>query len=199
MSQGSLVIFIKEPVAGRVKTRLGRSVGFARAAVLARIMAGRTIVRARQGPWRTILAIDPPTALFRLGFCARGLWRTPQVKGDLGKRMAHVFAAARAGPVVIIGADAPGLRAAHIHQAFEKLKGADAVFGPAEDGGFWLMGLARRRGAPNLFQGVRWSSEAALTDTLQSLPTDFRIAYLERLYDIDEAQDIERLGHLSTA
>lgn len=197
MSKGSLVVFLKAPVAGHAKTRLGAAVGAGRAAALARVMAARTIARVRQGPWRTILAIDPPTALLSGGAWPGGLYQTPQIKGDLGARMGHVMKRAPAGPVVIIGADAPDLRAAHIRQAFARLKGADAVFGPAEDGGYWLIGLARRPVPPRLFEGVRWSSETALEDTLKSLPPSFRIAFLERLCDIDEAEDLRRLGHLS--
>ena len=160
---GTLFIFLKAPVAGRVKTRLGAEIGAGRATALFRVMTSQTIQHASDGPWRTVLAVDPPSVLS--GF--DNLWpphlpRIAQTKGDLGMRMVAVFRSVMPGPVVIIGADAPRLRNDHIREAFSKLAACDAVFGPADDGGYWLIGLARRRTAPNLFQGVRWSTRHAL-------------------------------------
>lgn len=191
----TLIIFVKAPVAGRVKTRLARDVGPARAAALFRVMSAQAIANAGGGVWKTVLAVDPPSA------CARGpaSWprrfqRTPQAKGDLGERMRRAFDAAPPGPAIIIGADAPGARRRHIAAAFRALAGADAVFGPADDGGYWLIGLARRRAAPDLFNGVRWSSAQALKDTLASLPQGFRVSFIDPLRDIDDARDLEALG-----
>lgn len=198
--RATVIVFVKAPQAGRVKTRLGADVGMGRAAALFRIMTERTISEAMKGPWRMVLAVDPPRAL--AGF--ETLWpselvRTPQARGDLGARMRHAFDVAAPGPVVIIGADAPGMRARHLREAFAALNGADSVFGPAEDGGYWLIGLARRRAAPGLFNGVRWSTKHALADTVESLPSSFRIQYLERLRDIDTAHDLSAMGSRATA
>lgn len=197
MMQGSLIVFLKAPKAGRVKTRLGREIGMGRAACLFRLMSAATLEEARRGPWRKIIAVDPPGALF--GW--RALWpsafgRMVQSPGDLGARMKAAFNAAPKGPVVIIGADAPGMRAAHLRAAFEALGRADAVFGPALDGGYWLIGLARRRPAPGLFQNVRWSSSHALADTLASLPKSYTVDYLPALRDLDNAEDLRALGPL---
>lgn len=198
--RATVIIFVKAPQAGRVKTRLGADVGMGRAAALFRIMTERTISEAMKGPWRTVLTVDPPRAV--AGF--ETLWpsqlvRTPQARGDLGARMRHAFNIAPPGPVVIIGADAPGLRARHLREAFAVLKGADVVFGPAEDGGYWLIGLSRRRATPGLFNGVRWSTKHALADTIKTLPSQFRIQYLERLRDIDTAHDLSAMGPRATA
>lgn len=189
--RGTVVIFVKAPQAGRVKTRLGAELGMARAAALFRIMTERTIREAEKGPWGTVLAVDPPwTAHENATFWPRRLPRVIQGPGDLGDRMGRMFDGAQAGPVVIIGADAPDLRARHLREAFHKLRGADAVFGPAEDGGYWLIGLARRRSAPELFNGVRWSTKHALHDTLKTLPESFDVRMLETLRDIDEVKDL---------
>ncbi len=198
--RGTVFVFVKAPRAGQVKTRLGADVGMGRAAAMFRVLTERTIAEAAKGDWRTVLAVDPPSAVS--GWDA--LWpprllRAAQRPGDLGARMARVIAAAPPGPIVIIGADAPGLRARHLRQAFHALGRIDAVFGPAEDGGYWLIGLARRKPAPGLFHGVRWSSAHALEDTLASLPQNFDVQYLERLSDIDEAKDLSLLGPRSTA
>ncbi len=94
------------------------------------------------------------------------------------------------GPACVIGADIPGITAQHIAQAFQALGGNDAVFGPAPDGGYWLIGLKHpRRQPPSLFQGVRWSTGHALADTKCSLP-DYRIADLASLADVDEVADL---------
>lgn len=192
---GTLIIFVKAPVAGRVKTRLAASLGAGRAAAIYRRLTANTIAHAAGGRWRTALAVDPATSL-------RGcspLWpaelrRMAQGKGDLGARMRRLIDAAPAGPVVIIGSDAPALRARHIHAAFKALEGADAVFGPAPDGGYWLIGLARRRGRAPDFRGVRWSSAHALDDTKQRLAPSFRVTMLGVLADIDDAGDLDRAG-----
>ncbi len=116
----------------------------------------------------------------------------PQGGGDLGDRMGRVMRAAPTGPVCIIGADIPGITRAHIGRAFRALGNHDAVFGPAPDGGYWLIGLRRTAPPPStLFQGVRWSSPDALTDTISTLP-GLRIAQIDTLRDVDRAADLYR-------
>jgi rSAM/selenodomain-associated transferase 1 len=193
--RGTLFIFLKAPIAGRVKTRLARTIGAPRAAALFRVMSANTIARASAGPWRTVLAVDPLTDFSGWPHLwPRRFDRLAQARGDLGVRMAAAFDAAPPGPVVIIGADAPGVRADLIGAAFAALGRHDAVFGPADDGGYWLIGLARRRAAPNLFGQVRWSSEHALADTLGALPTTSSVGFVDRLRDLDDADDLAALG-----
>ncbi|MDZ7628192.1 MAG: TIGR04282 family arsenosugar biosynthesis glycosyltransferase [Parvularculaceae bacterium] len=191
----TLVIFVKAPVAGRVKTRLAKDLGAGRAAAIYRRLTANTIAQAEIGNWRTILAVDPVGAL--RGY--ENLWpariaRIAQGRGDLGARMRRVLDKSPKGPVIIIGSDAPGLCARHIRAAFKALEGADAVFGPATDGGYWLIGFARRRGRAPAFDGVRWSSDNALKDTLASLPAGSRVTLLEALADIDDAADLATAG-----
>ena len=195
MTVGTVIIMVKAPVAGRVKTRLGADIGMARSAALFRTMTAQTIARAGAGPWRTIIAVEPFSAMEGYG----NLWptafdRISQAKGDLGNRMREAMKAFPLGPVVIIGADALGLRSSHIRMAFSALRGADAVFGPAEDGGYWLIGLARRRGASSLFEDVRWSTKYALADTKKSLPARFTVAELPVLSDVDTIDDLPVRG-----
>ncbi len=191
----TLIIFVKAPVAGRVKTRLARDLGPGRAAAIFRHLTTQTVAEAAKGDWRTLLAIDPPAAIG--GFST--VWpprygRMVQSRGDLGERMKTAFDAAPTGPVVIIGADAPGLRARHIRRAFHALAGADVVFGPSEDGGYWLVGLSRRRTADGIFHRVRWSTKHALKDSIASLPKGFRVAMIGRLRDIDDVKDLRSVG-----
>ncbi len=197
--RGTVFVFAKAPRAGAVKTRLAADIGAARAAALFRIMTERTAATATEGDWRTIIAVDSASALAGWDHLfPPHLERRAQGPGDLGARMGRVLRAAPPGPAIIIGADAPGVREDHIQGAFQALRGADAVFGPAADGGYWLIGLARRRAAPGLFAGVRWSTASALDDTLKTLPATFKTAMLETLADIDEARDLVHLGARST-
>ncbi|MGB1208123.1 MAG: TIGR04282 family arsenosugar biosynthesis glycosyltransferase, partial [Paracoccaceae bacterium] len=118
------------------------------------------------------------------------LWRIPQGAGDLGARMRRAMDGLPPGPVVLIGSDIPDVRPAHIAQAFAALGGRDLVFGPAPDGGFWLVGHSRRRPAPwGFMRGVRWSSRHALADTQATWP-GAKTAQVAALRDVDTAVDL---------
>jgi len=194
--QQTLVIFLKEPRPGRVKTRLGREIGMTGAAWWFRHQSARLIRRLGNDPrWRTMLAVSPD----REGLASR-VWparlaRWPQGPGDLGARMGRALRETppgkRPGPVIIVGADIPGLGADHVAEGFRLLGHHDAVLGPAPDGGFWMIGLRRGgRAVPKgLLRGVRWSSPHAMADTLASLaPLD--VGFGATLRDVDEAADL---------
>lgn len=187
---------VKEPVAGRAKTRLARDVGVAPAVGFARTQAQALIARlAGDRRWVTYLAVAPDTALGSRAWPLR-LARLPQGRGDLGRRMQHCFAASPPGPVIIVGADIPGVRAAMVARAFGALRDHDAVFGPAGDGGYWLIGLKRRPRLLRPFADVRWSSEHALSDTLANLAGG-RVAYGVTLADVDNGADLARAAALA--
>lgn len=192
-----LIIMVKEPVAGRVKTRLAREAGTTAATAFLRTNLALTALRlARDARWHTLLSVAPGSACRSRMLPAR-IQRIPQGAGDLGRRMAHACSPRKHhGPIVIIGADIPAIRAQDIASAFAALRRADAVFGPAQDGGYWLVGLApRQRGRP-VFANVRWSSPHALSDTLANLET-LRVALIAQKDDVDEAADLQRLSHLA--
>ena len=117
----------------------------------------------------------------------------PQGGGDLGRRMRRVIAAAPPGPVVLVGSDIPALEARHVAAAFRLLGACDLVFGPAMDGGFWLVGARRRPRLPFLFGRVRWSGPHALADTLAGLPRGLAIGFVESLEDVDDGDAYRRL------
>ena len=193
--KGHLVIFAKAPVAGAVKTRLAADLGSGRATALYRHMLAHTLrvgERAcRLGGHRMTVALDPtPTDAHLKGVLAGRFERMAQGGGSLGERMKRFMTFGSPGPVVIIGADAPMLGERDLLRAFDALRGHDGVFGPAADGGYWLVGMARRRAAPRLFENVRWSSAHALDDTLKSLPSDFRCCHLRTMGDVDQADDL---------
>lgn len=183
-------LMLKEPRPGRVKTRLGRDIGVVPAAWWFRHQAARAIRRLDDPRWRLVLAVSPDREGLRSRVWPGHLPRVPQERGDLGARMGRLLRTAPPGPAVIVGADIPDLSAAHVARAFRLLGRADAVFGPAEDGGYWLVGLNRTAAPPaRLFEGVRWSSPHALADSVATLPGR-RIAYADTLCDVDEAADL---------
>lgn len=196
--QKHLVIMARAPRLGTVKKRLARDLGALRAWRFHREATRSLLQRLSPDPrWRTWLAVTPDAWAFKGG---AGLWRPPgevillpQGGGDLGRRMARLFASLPPGPVVMVGADIPGIQAGHIAAAFKALGSQDAALGPAEDGGYYLIGLTRRPVFRDPFQGVRWGGDKALADTRAALQRQGAgIAYLDPLPDIDRGEDLLR-------
>ncbi|MAS43716.1 MAG: hypothetical protein CML46_03975 [Rhodobacteraceae bacterium] len=194
VARRQVVIFVKVPRPGRVKTRLARGVGAPEAARWFRAQSRALIRRLRADPrWEVRLAVSPDAEGLTTRALPGGAARQAQGGGDLGARMARALFGAPPGPVLVIGADIPGVTPAVIARAFAALGRADAVFGPAEDGGFWLVGLGAARRAPrDLFRGARWSSADALGDVLGNL-SGVRVGFADRLADVDEPEDLRRL------
>jgi len=186
-----LYIMLKTPHPGRVKTRLGQGMGMVPAAWWFRHQSARLIRQLSGDPrWQTVLAVAPDVEGLGSRVWPADLPRWPQGRGDLGDRMRRILRHAPKGPVLIIGADIPGITPVLIAQAFKALGRSEAVFGPATDGGYWLVGLKRSREVPRgVLEGVRWSSEHALADTVVSLG-GLRVAYVETLKDVDTVADL---------
>ena len=139
--------------------------------------------------WQTALAVAPDRAHWGAGH-GRAAWRACRKAAATSAPACSASSiAAHAGPVVIIGTDMPGIRPAHIAEAFRLLGRHDAVFGPATDGGYWLVGLRRRPRVLRPFAGVRWSSPHALADTLANLEGR-AVAFVATLSDVDDAGDL---------
>ena len=190
-----LIIMCKEPVMGRVKTRLGRDIGAATATGIHRStlshVAARLYCPAR---WQTMLAVAPNSALASRMLPSK-LARVPQGAGGLGSRLQYLVDQCPPGPLIIVGTDIPGIHARDIDAAFRCLGSHDAVFGPASDGGYWLVGLKRRRALLRVFDNVRWSGPHALSDTKKNLAV-LRVAEIASHDDVDTAADCNRLAAL---
>jgi len=186
-----LCVFLRVPRIGRVKTRLARDIGAVAAWSFYRSQLARTIrVLDRDRRWQLWLAATPESAVADCRLLG-GRAVIGQGEGDLGMRMARVIDALPPGPAVIVGADTPALEPRHVAAAFKALGRADAVFGPAADGGYWLVGLRRRPRAPRIFDGVRWSTPHALAGTLANLGGRPHV-FLETLEDVDDGAAYER-------
>ncbi len=174
-----VIVFARAPRAGRAKTRLVPLLGEQGAARLHARLVRRALATAAES-----------------GLGGVELWSTRRQRGaDLGARMHHAFAHGlrRAERVVLIGADCPVLRARDLHQAARWLAGgADAVFAPAEDGGYALIAL--RRVSPRLFEGVEWGGARVMAQTRERLVAlGWRWRELPEVWDVDRPEDVARL------
>lgn len=191
-----LVIFARAPQFGRVKRRLARDIGTAAATRFYRAALRRQIETMSRDPrWTVWLFVTPDTEV------RHPAWRgavpsqrvRPQGRGDLGQRMLRPFQTLPPGPVVLVGSDIPGMRPSHIAHAFRLLGRHELAFGPARDGGFWLIGARRTRPMPRgLFAGVRWSTAHALVDACGNVPRPVSVGEADVLEDIDTADDLQR-------
>lgn len=181
---------VKEPRPGRVKTRLGRDIGMVQAAWWFRHQSTALIRRLRDPRWQIVLSVAPDREGMRSRCWPSDLARMPQGSGDLGLRMSRAMARIPVGRVCLVGADIPDLSRKHVARAFGALGSSDVVFGPAEDGGFWLVGARHGGAVPiGLFNNVRWSGEHTLNDAISSA-TGRRVALVDRLHDVDVAADL---------
>lgn len=190
-----LVIFARAPQAGRVKRRLAREIGQTAAVRFYRMILDRQIRRlANDRRWSVWLFVTPDDSLGHPAW--HGVQRrrvVGQGSGGLGQRMKRPFEALPPGPVVLVGSDIPAMRPAHIAHAFRLLGRHDLVFGPASDGGFWLVGARRAKPMPrSLFAGVQWSTTHALADTLATIPAEYTTAIADTLDDVDDDDDLRR-------
>ena len=189
-----LIVMAKKPQIGRVKTRLARDIGACEALRFFRSASASLIRRVGCDPrWQTVIAVAPDNALHERGIWPAGVPRVPQGSGDLGARMGRIFRDLPPGPVVIIGADIPGITRRHIASAFAALGNCDAVLGPADDGGYWLVGLRRRPRIAGIFENVRWSGEHTLNDTARNIQRQgMSLAVIGALADIDTGADFSK-------
>ncbi len=190
----ALVVFAKAPEPGRVKTRLVPPLTPRRAVRLYTALLHDTLSRVTTLPFTHYLACAPTVDDPFLLACARRYGAHPiaQGSGNLGMRMRRVVRTLldRHSSVLIIGTDSPTLPLDYLERARVALEGVDLVFGPSEDGGYYLLG--QRRFDPRVFAGIPWGSAAVLETTLAKLDPS-RVALLPSWFDVDRPSDLERL------
>jgi uncharacterized protein len=202
-----LVLFAREPVPGRVKTRLAREVGAAAAASLYEaFLSDLAAALTSPGNWEAVLAYAELEAGPTLLATFRPPWDlVPQGEGPLGDRLQCAVVRARAAGrrhVLVAGSDAPTLTLEDISGAFRALQGdSDVVFAPAPDGGFSLVGMRDNVDPAAVFPaGVRWSSEYALDDCRRSAEAKgYDVRLLSSVPDIDEIADLPGVEALLAA
>jgi rSAM/selenodomain-associated transferase 1 len=191
MKKEVVLVFQKNEVLGRVKTRLASGMGDLRALEIYRhlIQSTYSVLEDMSAPVWTYYSdfipetINPPIAK---SFVQEGQ--------DLGERMANAFARSfelGIDKVVLIGTDCPTLQSQYLNEAFEALSNSDLVLGPATDGGYYLIGMKRK--ADYLFEGISWSTSEVLSQTLAvATAHGLHFTLLDELSDIDTQEDWER-------
>lgn len=175
----TVIVFARAPRLGTVKRRLARDIGD-RAALRFHTATLKALLRdlAACRRFDVVLAVTPDRAVIRL---PPRVARVDQGRGDLGARMGRALRRYRR--VALLGCDIPEAGTADLRAAFRALGAADAVFGPADDGGYWLIALGPRRPG-DLFGDARWSTEHALADTLRQF-RHHRVGFIRPLADVD--------------
>lgn len=191
MKTDLLIIFVKNPVLGKAKTRLAATVGNKRALAIYRLLLEKTRVETIN------LAVDK-VVCYSDNVDTSDLWdnnhyqKNIQAIGDLGHKMTSAFQKAfQAGyeRVCIIGSDCYEMTQAHLEDAFKALKSKDAVIGPAVDGGYYTLGISRF--TPELFEHKVWSTETVAADTIKDFENlDLRYSILPELNDVDTESDL---------
>ena len=195
-----LIIFTRFPQAGTTKTRLIPALGATGAAELQRRLSERIVRHGRELASSRGAALEicyaGGDAELVAAWLGADLRTVPQGEGDLGQRLSRAFACAwQEGfrQVVLVGADCPALTIEIMQGAFAALTDHDLVLGPATDGGYYLLGLARP--APGLFQEQPWGDAGLLAATLAKAgKLGFSVQLLEELADVDRPEDLHHLG-----
>lgn len=188
-----LVIFTRFPEPGRAKTRLIPALGAEGAAALHRMLTERTVAAARRSGLRVEVHTTGADRSAFAQWLGEDIIYADQGEGDLGERLRRASVPA---PVLFIGSDLPDLDAAHLRDAAERLATAPVVLGPAEDGGYWALGL--REPADYLFADMPWGTDQVLRITLDRLgQRGIAPALLPTLADCDRPEDLARWPDLA--
>lgn len=196
-----LVIFVKAPRAGFVKTRLAEIIGSDTALDTYQTLVEVITTNLASYP-KVDLHFTPAEAETEIRPWLNRDWTaSPQCEGELGERLTHAFHKAFErgnDKVVIIGSDCPYVKESDIEDAFTGLAEHDVTIGPAADGGYWLIGLSKP--TPELFTGINWSTETVLAETLDKARlSDRSVKHLRELSDVDTVGDLVRFHEWSLA
>ncbi len=194
MSKTALIIFQKNEILGRVKTRLATSVGDENALKIYKILINHTHSVSKE--IETDRFVFYSDFIPEKGFASQRFFKERLQKGkDLGERMRNAFETVFSegyNHVIIIGTDCVDLMPNHIQKAFSKLDQNDAVLGPAYDGGYYLLGLKKL--IPEIFEEIDWSTDQVLNQTLTKLQElNYSIGIIDTLSDIDNIADWEKV------
>jgi rSAM/selenodomain-associated transferase 1 len=187
MVEEKLIVFVKAPRPGAVKTRLANTIGAPAAEAAYRYLV-ETLLNRLDGLNEVDLCFSPDDAAGEVRHWLKQGWTSsPQGDGDLGQRLHSAFRRAFEGGatrVTIIGSDCPAVSVEDIREAWGGLKTHDVVLGPAVDGGYWLIGLWQLQ--PSLFCGVPWSTNGVFAETMRRVQdAGLNIQLLRELEDVD--------------
>jgi uncharacterized protein len=196
--QQCVLLFIKAPVKGRVKSRLAAAIGEEAALEIYKDFVTTVLETLKAGRYPFRIAVYPREALESVRhWLGHDLDYLPQTGKDLGERMKNALARVFSDGIeraVIIGSDIPDLPDEVIHEAFRSLESKDAVIGPALDGGYYLIGFNARTFLAEAFDGIPWSTRTVFSDTMQVLErSSWAVHQLPLWRDVDTLEDLNDL------
>jgi len=193
-----VILMLKAPRPGKVKTRLAAALGPNQAARLAQAFAEDALAASRLAGAPLAVSFAPAEAKTEIAaWLGPGIQLWPQIEADLGRRMAHALGlafAAGARRALLMGSDVPDAPPAFIREALDLLTTHAAVLGPCEDGGFWCIGVSAHAFAPDMLDGLPWSCETTLSATVERLQgLGMKPAFLPPRRDVDTLSDLLNL------
>ncbi|MCG8608135.1 TIGR04282 family arsenosugar biosynthesis glycosyltransferase [bacterium] len=191
----AIVVFAKFPESGKVKTRLGKQIGNDAAASLYKLFMAQTFQITAQLDATCFVTVEPAYKAEQFAnYVPRDCYIFPQKGQDLGRRLLHAFDfvfSQKSTKVIALGTDSPTLPAEYVTEAFQRLDYTDVVIGPAEDGGYYLIGINQPQKA--LFEGIKWSSDLVLKTTIErAQKIGLSYSLLPIWYDVDELDSLRR-------
>ncbi|OPY68788.1 MAG: 2-phospho-L-lactate guanylyltransferase [Syntrophorhabdaceae bacterium PtaU1.Bin034] len=195
--ENRLIVFVRSPVKGEVKTRLAKTIGDEATLALYRCFVSDTLATIRLAGYPAVAFFYPPEAFEAVrDWLGNDITCVPQEGGDLGERMLAAFRKAFVGcsRAVLVGSDCPDLPPGLLHEAFNGLKTHDAVIGPAGDGGYYLIGFNSAGFLEAPFGGIEWGGPKVFEDTVAILRENgVDVRMLPPWNDIDEYDDLRAL------
>ena len=193
-----VLLFVKLPEKGRVKSRLALHIGEDMAVRLYEHMVLDVIDLLKRGCFPFQICFTPPGARDQMtGWLGHEHLLVPQQGDNLGDRMEEAFNSVFAGEVevaLLIGSDIPGLTADVLDEAFTALVTNDAVIGPADDGGYYLIGFRKKSFEPGVFHDMVWSTGTVFRETMDKLnDASLKVQVLPELTDVDTVEDLKTL------
>jgi rSAM/selenodomain-associated transferase 1 len=193
-----LLLFIKAPVRGQVKSRLAAAIGGETALELYRNFILDIIDSVKKTGYPFRICYYPPDAGAEVSSWLAGQYRImPQQGGDLGERMENAFLRCFSEGferAILIGSDLPDLTPAVLQEAMASLNKNDVVIGPASDGGYYLIGFHKHTFMPRVFQGIPWSTETVFQETMAVLQNSGLAVYqAPKWNDVDTLEDLRAL------
>lgn len=194
MKTNALIIFTRNPQLGKVKTRLAKTTGDQKALQVYKDLLFHTMTETQNLDCDKFVFYDENIE-------NNDLWlgtlyeKRIQFGSHLGAKMQNAFQTLfdlGYQNCIIIGSDLFDLQANHINEAFNKLESNDVIIGPAEDGGYYLLGL--KKVIPSIFKNKDWGNSTVLSSTLKDLE-NYKIEFLETLNDIDTFEDLEKSSY----
>ncbi|MDQ3020640.1 MAG: TIGR04282 family arsenosugar biosynthesis glycosyltransferase [Bacteroidota bacterium] len=195
MHKNSLIIFAKNPVLGKVKTRLAKDTGEEKALEVYKVLLKKTYQETKDFKEKKFLFLSD---FFDKNLFDSSFIQVIQTGNDLGEKMKNAFEIIfqkRYTKAVIIGTDCPELDSNIINEAFEKLSHFDIVIGPAKDGGYYLLGMKEQYAF--LFENMKWSDQYVSDETIRRIiQNDLTYHLLKELIDIDDIKDLKHFKSL---